>query len=519
VTRQGAELPVVCIGGGIGGLCAALRLAIQGRPVQLLEAGPRLGGKAGQCEVDGRAFDTGPTVLTMPWVFEALFEAAGSDFARVLRPQAQATLAQHYYPDGSHVGLYTEAARSREAIGNFAGAAAARAFDAYMRHSKKLYDLSLEPFIAGPKPTLGGVWGRYGWQSLKLLRQLDAGRTVMEAVQSFFDDPRLCQLFGRYATYSGGSPYATPATYSLIAYVEQQGVLALPGGLHALPEALGTLLRAHGASVRLQTPVEGLRRLTDGSWELQLPHQERLQASAVVINGGPTALQKMYAPTRRPPRLALGLSALTFCGMARVKQTGPPLAHHNVFFGTSYAEEFAALFARRAICASPTVYLCAADRLEGGTAPPVPSSQAEEPIFCLINAPSSLGPCELETEQLRLHAQLERCGLSLQPQSSWRLRTPADFAQLDLGGLAQIYGVPPHSWRSGFLRPGSRSKLPGIYFCGGHCHPGPGLPMAALSGSWAAQALDEDFPSTIRCRPAATPGGTSTPRATMEARP
>jgi 1-hydroxycarotenoid 3,4-desaturase len=521
-SRRRGDLPIICIGGGIGGLSAALQVALQGREVWLLEAKERLGGKAGQQIVGGKTFDTGPTVLTLPWVFEALFAAAGANFAELLRPQPLEILAQHFYSDGSSVALHREAAASRQAIGDFAGAAAARNFDAFQRYAKAIYETTLQPFIESPKPTPTSIWRDYGLRSFAMLRQLDAHRSLWRAVCSFFSDPRLQQLYGRYATYSGGSPFRTPATFNLVAHVEQSGVWRLPGGMHSLAQAMGRLLQQHGGSIRLQARVQHVQPNSDGTFAVTLHDGEQLLAGSVVVNGGPEALAPLLGkiPPRRP---GTALSAMTWSMLGRMQRLGNrggALAYHTVCFGDAYRDEFAAIFGRREITAAPTVYLCAADRLDAAAQNAHPAATGSERLFCLINAPScgpaaAQGGVEPEPCLKKLRLVLRRCGWDLQPTSQQVTQTPQDFAQAYPGSHGAIYGAPPHSLRSCFSRAGSRSRIAGLYFCGGSVHPGPGVPMAALSGRWAAQALAADYRSTSLLFPAATPGGTSTPRATV----
>jgi 1-hydroxycarotenoid 3,4-desaturase len=520
--RRRVDLPIICIGGGIGGLSAALQVALQGREVWLLEAGDRLGGKAGQQIVGGQTFDTGPTVLTMPWVFEALFAAAGANFAEMLRPQPLEILARHFYSDGSCVALHREAAASREAIGEFSGAKAARQFDAFQRYAQTIYETTVQPFIESPKPTPTSIWRDYGLRSFSMLRQLDAHRSLWRAVCSFFSDPRLQQLYGRYATYSGGSPFCTPATFNLIAHVEQSGVWRLPGGMHSLAQAMGGLLQRHGGSVRLQARVQQVQPNSDGTFAVTLHGGEQLLAGSVVVNGGPEALAPLLGKkaVRRP---GTALSAMTWSMLGRMQRLGPAggaLAYHSVCFGDAYRDEFAAIFARRSITAAPTVYLCAADRLDVTGQNAHPAATGSERLFCLINAPSDgLGAAQVGVEPepcfKKLQQVLRRCGWDLQPTSLQVSQTPQGFAQAYPGSHGAIYGAPPHSLRSCFSRAGSRSPIAGLYYCGGSVHPGPGVPMAALSGKWAAQALAADYRSTSLLLPAATPGGTSTQRATV----
>jgi 1-hydroxycarotenoid 3,4-desaturase len=213
------------------------------------------------------------------------------------------------------------------------------------------------------------------------------------------------------------------------------------------------------------------------------------------------------------PRAARSLSAVTWSMVAET--AGFPLAHHNVFFSGDYRAEFEAIFRHGRVPEQPTVYVCAQDRGDGVAAP-----AGAERLLVLVNAPPSgdvhtFPPPEIESCAERTFAQLERCGLNVRRRPEATTATsPADFERLFPGTGGALYGRAPHGWRASFQRPGARTRLPGLYLAGGSVHPGPGVPMAAMSGRLAAARLMADLASTFRSRATATPGGMSTRSAT-----
>ncbi|MFM2421928.1 MAG: phytoene desaturase, partial [Pseudomonadota bacterium] len=341
---------------------------------------------------------------------------------------------------------------------------------------------------------------------------------------SYFPDPRLRQLFGRYATYVGASPFSAPGVLMLIAHVEQTGVWLVDGGMTAVARAMEALGQQRGAHYRYGT--RALRILVDrGSVVgVELADGERLAADAVVFNGDPAALATGLlgdavsgSVGRANPRLR-SLSAMTFAFKGR--SAGRPLAHHTVAFSSAYQAEFDAIFGRGSMPTEPTVYICASDR-GAGLAPRAP--EGDERIFCLINAPpkgddaTAFDDREIEQCQDRTFSHLQRLGLAM----NWEPRaltvtTPRDFHRRFPATGGALYGPVSHGWMASFQRPGSRTRLKGLYLAGGATHPGAGVPMATLSGRLAAQALSADLASMRSSRPVAMSGGMSTASATTD---
>jgi 1-hydroxycarotenoid 3,4-desaturase len=189
---------------------------------------------------------------------------------------------------------------------------------------------------------------------------------------------------------------------------------------------------------------------------------------------------------------------------------GFPLLRHTVFFSSNYAAEFDDLQRRGQAPRNPTVYVCAQDREDQPT-----KLAAPERLLCLTNAPArgdtrTSDPLEMEQCTERMFAKVSQCGLTLDPMpGKMVMTTPQDFNRLFPATGGALYGQASHGWQASFQRTGTRSAIPGLYFAGGSIHPGPGVPMAALSGQMAATLLMQDLASTSMSRRPATHGGTS----------
>lgn len=506
---------VVVIGAGVGGLVSAALLAARGCDVTLAEAAAGPGGKLRAVTVDRASIDGGPTVFTMRGIFEEIFAACGDTLDRHLTMRPASTLARHAWGD-ARLDLFADPAASEAAIGDFAGAAEARGYRRFRAEARRLFDALDRPFLQATRTdpiTLGWRMGARGFPDYLNLR---AYVSMWRALGHYFRDPRLRQLFGRYATYCGSSPFQAPATLMLIAHVEASGVWLVDGGMHRLALALEALARKNGVRFRYGAPVREILIAHGRAAGVALHGGERIGAGSVVCNADPAAIGAgRFGEAARPavspvPPRRRSLSAMVWT--ARATAAGFPLARHNVFFSADYAAEFAALAGGRLVDA-PSVYVCAQDRGDAAPAPP-----DRERLQIIVNAPATgdgapLTPAEIDTCRLRMLGMVSRAGLSLDLGESAVLTAPGDFERLCPSTGGALYGPASHGWAASFRRQGSRTRIPGLYCAGGSTHPGAGVPMAALSGRLAAECLLRDRASTWAWRPMAMPGGISTPPA------
>lgn len=469
-----------------------------------------------EVEVAGRMIDAGPTVFTMRWIFEEIFAAAGQSLADHVSLKPLEVLARHAWSADQRLDLFASAERSADAIGAFAGAAEARAYGRFRDQARRTYETLDAPFMRAQRPTPEGLAASIAMRNFMGLWQINPFDTLWGALGGYFRDPRLRQLFGRYATYCGSSPFLAPATLMLVAHVEQSGVWLIEGGMHRLAQALTRVGELCGARFRFDSEVAEVVVAQGKAAGVKLASGERIEADAVVMNADVSAVagglfgRPASGAADPVPRRSRSLSAVTWAMVAAAD--GFPLLHHSVFFSGDYGAEFDDIFERGGLPRSPTIYVCAQDRDDHGAR----MSGEPERLFCLVNAPATgdtagLANSELERCEETTFRFLESRGLTIERDPTATIRTaPGDFERLFPGTGGALYGEASHGWNASFTRPGSRSRIPGLYFAGGSAHPGPGIPMAALSGRLAAQSLLEDLASTRRFHRAAMPGGTST---------
>jgi 1-hydroxycarotenoid 3,4-desaturase len=514
---------VVIIGAGIGGLVAAALLAGRGVPVTVVERMAAPGGKLRTVDCGGVAVDAGPTVFTARWIFEAIFAELGADLADHLTLVPSERLARHAWQDGSTLDLWADPARSRDAIAAFAGPAEARGWDGFRTEAARIWNALENRYMEAPVTSPVGLAMRFGLGGLGEMLAINPFQTLWKALGKHFQDPRLRQLYGRYATYCGASPFEATATLMLIAHLEARGVWLVAGGMHKVAQAIADLAEAHGATFRYNAHVTEIRVVAGRAAGVVLAGGEVIPAGDVLANCDASAIaggafgDAVRGAVRGVAPQDRSLSGLVtmMTADANADLGGFDLDRHNVFFSNDYAREFDEIFKDRRLPSAPSVYVCAQDRPFSGAHN---RPNGPERFQLIVNAPATgdgRAPTsgEIEACQTATFSTLQRCGLVLTPHQMVPVG-PAMFEALFPSTGGALYGRASHGWRASFRRPGSRSGLPGLWLAGGSAHPGAGVPMAALSGRLASAAILSARASTHLSVPMAIAGGTSTPKAT-----
>ncbi|MGL4237306.1 1-hydroxycarotenoid 3,4-desaturase CrtD [Tabrizicola sp.] len=510
----------VVIGAGMGGLAAAIRLAAAGCRVTVVETADRPGGKARARKTAAGPAAMGPTVLTLRAEVDALFGLCGTSTEAEVNIALLPRLARHWWPGSGPLDLFADREANIEAIRNFAGVAEAEGFARFDARTRALYEAFDQPVMRAPKPDMPaiirttlrnpGIWGA-----------LVPGMTLDRWLGQFFKDPRLRQLFGRYATYVGGRPARTPAVLGLVWQAESQGVWAVRDGLAELAVALARSAERIGVRVRYATEARRIVRQSGRVTAVEIEGGGRLPCDVVVFNGDPRALAEgllgdaaqAALPGLRLPKPSLSAWVWSFAA----RPVGPlanELLHHNLFFTPDPKQEFGPI-GQGQMPETPTLYLGAQDR-EWGLVPEL------ERFQIIMNGPADRPGLKDEdrTCRDRTFSHLRSMGLGFTPQPTEdSLTRPQDLAARFPGSRGAIYGQTPEGMLAAFRRPVARTRLPGLYLAGGGVHPGAGVPMALLSGQQASEQALSDLTSGSLSPRTATPGGMLTGSPTMAGKP
>ncbi len=475
------------VGGGVGGLAAAVRLRAAGHAVRVLERRATLGGKLDVRVRDGFTFDTGPSLLTLPGILDDLFRVAGTRLAAEVDLTRLDPQIRHRWPDGTGFETCDDAVATSSAVEAFSpgGGAAHRRL---VSRGGRTWAVSERTFLAGPVSGPRDLLRRM--RSPRDLTTIDPVRTLDAVARRTFSDPRLVQWVGRYATYSGSSPYRTPATFACIPAVEARyGVWYPTGGMSALRDALVRV--AERAKVELATgcEVERIDASSDRVRAVVTADGTRHRADVVVANVAAEVLHRDLLPDPRAlARAARGGRSLSgFVVLAGVRGTTPGQAHHTVWFPTDQAREFRQLVDEGVPADDPTIYACVPSVNDPTQAPP-----GHESWFLLVNAPAGAA-VDRAAYQTRLFDLLAGYGTDLRDRLCFtETITPDDLASRYRAPGGAIYGTSSNGRRAAFLRPANRGSRRGLYLVGGSSHPGGGLPLVTISGRIVADLVRRD---------------------------
>lgn len=492
------------IGGGLGGLASACTLAARGHRVTLFEKNEWVGGKAAVLEQDGYRFDMGPTILTVPSVLRRIFAEADrrlEDHLDLVRLDPQ---WRCFFDDGSVLELHADEDRMAEAIGQLSPHPGdPDGYHRFLEFSRRLESISERFFFWRSVGSIRDTFDLKGTFSLSVLKDVLGMRptsTVHGSIRSFIRDGRVAQLLDHFTQYVGSSPLNSPAVLCGIAHMQTgEGVWYPRGGIGAVPRALAGLAAELGVEVRTRTDVR--RVLHDGQKVrgLVTTDGETVELGAIISNSDSVRTHRELIGGRvgrrfeRRRRYEPACSGVVlYLGLDRAYDH---IAHHNFVFSRDPEKEFREIYRRGVPASDPTCYVCAPARSEPGVAP-----EGGEALYVLVHTPY-LRPGHDWKRMLPAYREvilekLETTGGMHDLRD--RIATESTLTPLDIHERYRvldgaIYGLASHGRLGGAFKPANRSRdLSGLYLAGGSAHPGPGMPMALMSGWIAADSLHQD---------------------------
>jgi len=489
---------VAVIGAGMGGMCTAARLAKAGYEVTVFESSDRHGGKCRTEWIGNYAFDTGPSLLTLPAVYRDFFQRTGDVMGRVVDLQPVSPSFDYRFADGSAVRFANLSRKETlAAINKSFGDSAAQEWDLIMHQAEAMWDVSREPFIESELRSVLSLLKRP--TLLRDLRIIAPWKTLRELK---LKDQRLRKILDRYATYSGSDPRVAPAVLASIAFVEEAfGAWHIKGGVGKLADAVYQRSLDRGVKFEFNTSVAAINHDGKATTGISLADGRVLDYSIVVANADATAVYNKLITGKvkklRRERAKLAKADPSLAGFSlllglRPSENPTGLSHHNIFFPEDYDAEFGDIFDRKRPVQDPTIYLCAPQDES------MVKHSGHEAWFVLVNAPRhdlkvgfNWNDADFNHRYaMQIIDSLESRGISIRDRLEvLEIRTPADLERTVAAPGGAIYGTSSNGARSAFMRTKNRSPLKGLYCVGGSAHPGGGLPLVGLSAEIVAQAI------------------------------
>jgi phytoene desaturase len=474
---------IVVIGAGVAGLASAIRLRVKGYRVLVFEANAFPGGKLHAFSQDGFRFDAGPSLFTLPHYVDDLFHVAGKNPRDYFNYSRKSVVCHYFWPDAS---VYAMPAQREE----FIKTASAffnedtTALEKYLNGNAFKYERTAPLFVERSLHKINSFTNTETLKGIAAIPKLDLFSTLNTVNQQAFTNPKLVQLFNRYATYNGSSPYKTPGIMSMIPHLEMDlGTYFPEGGMVAITEALFNLANDLGVKFFLNTPVERIL-YESNSVKGVMSGDAMHPADVVVCNRDVFSAYKTLLPDVPAPEKILkqerSTSGIIFYW--GIGQPFPELNLHNIFFSENYQQEFAELFDHKTMPSDPTVYINITSKENPNDAP-----TGCENWFVMVNAPANTGQDwdrlirqTRETVLQKLSNQLNTNIEALIQSES--VLEPRSIEMKTASYQGSLYGTASNSRYAAFLRhPNFSHQFENLFFCGGSVHPGGGIPLCLQS--------------------------------------
>lgn len=478
----------IVIGSGVAGLAAAIRLAHQGYAVVVFEANPYPGGKITQVGGKGYRFDAGPSLFTLPHLVDELFALCGEGAGHFFRYKKKEVACRYFWEDGTDITAWADAERFAEEAAEKTGTSP-EAIKKYLAEAKETYQTTASIFLEKSLHRWQSYFHKDVLKAIFKIHKLNLTSSLHQVNHQKLQHPKLVQLFDRFATYNGSSPYLTPGVMSLIPHLEHNiGTFYPEGGMHSITTALYGLAQRQGVVFHFNEKVEAIA-VEDKKVKGVQTKKGEYPAPLVVSNMDvvPTYRQLLKEQPAPEKTLAQPRSSSALIFYWGIRKQFPQLDLHNIFFSENYEEEFRSIFEKGEIYSDPTVYVNITGKEDAADAPP-----GCENWFVMVNVPPNTGQdwksliAETRANILKKLGRILKTDLEKLIEFEETL-DPVKLEARTSSYQGALYGASSNGTMAAFLRhPNFTRKIDGLLFCGGSVHPGGGVPLCLLSAKIVA---------------------------------
>jgi phytoene desaturase len=473
----------IVVGAGVSGLASAIRMRNKGYEVAVYEANSFPGGKLSSERNGDYRFDMGPSVFTMPHFADELFHLSGKNPRDYFEYEQLDPVYRYFYEDGTVLDGYHSNERFADEMADKTNDSRENIYK-YLKKTEEMYNLTDEVFLHNSLHKAKNFFTKAVAKGILNFGKIGAFDTMNGANEKALKDPRLVQLFNRYATYNGSSPYLAPATLNVISHVEiQRGAFFPKGGMHNITLALEKLAKDIGVIFHYSSRVEGILIENNTAKGIRMA-SENAFADVVISNSDVYTTYTKLMPEQKKPKRTLdqpkSSSGIIFYW--GIKHSFKELKLHNILFAKDYEAEFNTIFSKKAIYHDPTIYVNITSKHSASDAP-----DGCENWFAFINVPNNQGQdwdaFINEAREAVINKVNRMLNTDIRPLIECELVfDPRVIEKRTSSAFGAIYGNSSNNKFAAFLRhPNFSKRIKNLYFCGGSVHPGPSIPLCLLS--------------------------------------
>lgn len=469
---------VIICGAGIGGLTTAIYLKNSGFDVTVFEKNNSPGGKMGEFKKDGFRFDSGPSLITMPHIYDEFFKS--NNIKNKFELKKLDITCRYFWNDGMVFNYFSDEGKLKNEIIEVFGIESQKSFEKYILYVEKIYNLSIDSFLNNEFNlksflNLNGLKNIFKFVNLKSLHSLN---------KSFFDNYKLINIFDRFATYNGSNPYSAPSLFCLIAYVETKLAPYYPvNGIYSIADNLYRNALDLGIKFNFNSELKNINHSGNKIKEITVNDTEiNTSASELILN---------FTNYENNIDDNSDYSCSGFVIMAGVRGNTNQLTHHNILFSDNYKKEFDDIFIKKIPADDMTIYISISSKTLKTDAP-----EFMENWFILVNVPNTKSKIEWNEEQKseyknKIYDRIEKYGFNIKDKIIFdKIISPMDFKNNFNSEFGSLYGISSNSFFTLMKRPLNKSKkFTNLYFTGGNTHPGGGVPLCFLSGKIVANLV------------------------------
>lgn len=483
---------IAVIGSGAAGIAVAIRLAAKGHDVHVFEQAAAAGGKISELRMDGFRFDKGPSLFTLPELVDELFVLCGRDPRDYFDYKQLDSSCKYFWEDGTVINAWHDTGDFANEVAQKCGVAPSR-ITKFLKKSERLYEITKDVFLFNAIHKTGNYFLPAFRKAFFHLWELDVFTSMHKKNMKWFGNPKTVQLFDRYATYNGSSPYKTPATLNIIPHLEHNIGAYFPArGMYHIVESLHQLAVDMGVKFFFKTRVDEIVLNENVVKGIRIA-EKKMHFDMVVSDIDIVLLYKKLLPGLPFPvkqlKLERSTSAMIFYW--GINRTFKGLGLHNILFSAHYKKEFDHLFYHKTIIDDPTVYIFISKKAVAGDAP-----EGCENWYVMINAPENIGQdwtaLRMNTRKHIIQKIQRALGIDIEQNIVAEHIADPETIERETGSYrGSLYGLSSNSMFSAFNRhPNFKKSIKNIYFTGGSVHPGGGIPLALAS----AKIIDKEIP-------------------------